>query len=66
MTVFQSTKKAISVILPAIKELDKDVMIHVLTICIDRYCSDRFMSCNDKCDLAYEIYHNFDELRRNV
>ena len=66
MTDYEQTKQAVNTIKPAIENLDEDLLTHVMTIVLDRWASDRHMSCNKKCELVAGIYHNFVELKNNV
>lgn len=66
MTSYEQLKNAVNTIRPALEGLDRDLAIHALTICVDRYADNRNMSCAQKCELVAEIYHNFVELKNNV
>ena len=66
LTDYDKERNAIHIINPAIQYLDKDLLAHALTIIIDKYCSDRNMSCQQKCDFVFGIYKDFVELKNNV
>ncbi|MBO4541627.1 MAG: hypothetical protein J5725_00445 [Bacteroidales bacterium] len=66
MTSYELTKSAVQTINPAIQYADKELLVNIFTIVIDKYCSDHHMSCVQKCDFVAEILKNFEELKNNV
>lgn len=66
MTVYEQTRKAVQQINPAVKDVSKEQMLHIMTLVIDKYCTDHRMSCQQKCGFVSEILKNFIELRENV
>lgn len=66
MTDYEITKNAVQVTNPAIKDADRDLVVHILTLIIDKYCSDHYMTCRQKCDFVKDILHNFEELKENM
>ena len=66
MTSYDQERNAIHIINPAVESLSKDLFLHTMTLVIDKYCSDRHMSCRQKCDFVMQIWENFEELRQNV
>lgn len=66
MTSYDQLRNALNTIRPACEQLDRDLLIHALSLTIDGYGSKRNMSCKQKSEIAMEVFKTLEMQRLNI